>query len=213
MRRTNILIYLGLLAILLIAAIAGGLFDESQRQLFDLWIIVGVIIATLLIGIVRSRQANVRLQQRDAKPSVLSEAEPGPSVSDVPRIGLILVTTTLMLCITWMSLIYLGGMANADAESTALINMQLATSIITTGAALLIARYAANIEAAKLTHLRLGAVFMLVFEAVGLIVLPLIAMKVWRGYIDFPAYSRALNLNWFLLTGAAVAFCLYRSRR
>lgn len=214
MRPVNIAIYFGLLAILLLAAVAGGkLVDESQRQLFDLWAIAAVVIAALLVGRLALSHSTGKRQEQSARTDAApKEAISTPQSAHTPRIELTLALTILSLCLAWTTLIYLGSMSNGDAQSIALANIQLVTSIITAGAALFLSKSAAIVEPSKIWPLRLTAVLVLLFEILGLIVLPLIAMRIWTGTTDFSAYASALNLNWFFLTLAAVAFCLFRSR-
>lgn len=215
MRRMNIAIYFGLLAILLLAAVAGGkLVDESQRQLFDLWAIAVVVIAVLLVGRLRFLQSSGKRQEQSGRIDAAGKgAISTPQSAHTPRIGLTLALTILSLCLAWATLIYLGSMSNGDARSTALANIQLVTSIITAGAALFLSKFAAIVGPSKIWTLRLTAILVLFLEILGLIVLPLMAMRMWTGTTDFSAYASALNLNWLFLTLAAVGFCLFRSRR
>jgi hypothetical protein len=58
--------------------------------------------------------------------------------------------------------------------------------------------------------LQLAALLQLALAFVGLMVVPFVALGIWNGYIDFPAYPHRLGLLFLLLPTAAVTFCLAR---
>ena len=76
--------------------------------------------------------------------------------------------------------------------------------------ALLLSRSVAARSSPKPWIFKLGALLQIVFAFVGLTILPVVALVLWNGYIDFEGYSQKVNLLLLLLPAAAVVYCLTR---
>lgn len=214
MWRSSLLVYFGLLALLALLAGVGGRLRDPGRELFDIFALASVVVLALMFAIYarsRARRANESKSAVDRSlPEVVDSTS--PQANYARRSILVVAGTVLGLCVSWTCLIYLGTLGD-DAQPIALANVQIATSILTAGAVIVLALFGPTAERSKVWMLRSAAIAMLFLQAIGLIVIPVIAMKLWRGHIDFSEYAHAMNLNWFYLTLAAVVFCFLRTKR
>lgn len=214
MRRSSLVVYFGLLALLVFLAAVGGRLQDPERELFDIFALASIVVLALMFAVyARSRVRRAKESESAAGmslPEVADSTSPQPNYAR--RSILVVVGTALGLCVSWACLIYLGTLGN-DAQPIALANVQIATSILTGSAAAILAVFGPAVDRSKVWMLRSAAISMLFLQAIGLILIPLIAMRLWRGYIDFSEYAHSMNLNWFYLTLAAVVFCFLRTKR
>jgi hypothetical protein len=110
----------------------------------------------------------------------------------------------------WICLIHLGSVGAEDSQTSALLALRIVTATITTFTALLLSRSSLAAASQKRWVLQLAALLQLALAFVGLTLVPLLALGIWNGYIDFPAHPLMPGFLWFLLPMAAVVFCLAR---
>lgn len=114
------------------------------------------------------------------------------------------------MLLSWVCLIYLGSVGGEGSQTTAQMGIRIVTAVGTTLTALLLSRLAAARWSPKPGVLQLGAMLQVVLAFVGLLILPVVALIVWNGHIDFQVYSHTLGFLLLLLPSAAVVFCLTR---
>ena len=122
---------------------------------------------------------------------------------------LLLVVCGALLLLSWFCLVYLGSLS-AASQGTALIGIRIVSVTVTTVTALLLSRSAAARSSPKPWRLTLGALLQVLLAFVGLTILPVAALILWNGEIDFEQYSQKSNLLLLLVPAAAVSYCLTR---
>jgi hypothetical protein len=213
MKAHHILIYLGTLALLLVVALVGGhIDDESRRVEFSTWIPLAILAVVFLAWRFAGRSKRAAAAP-EPQLSVASPDEPA-SVPDGPiniqPVLLLVVTAGALVILAWVCLIHLATVGAEGSQTTALVGIRIATAGFTTATAILLSRSPAAWRSPKPVLLQLGALLQIVLAFVGLIIMPIVALIVWNGRIDFQTYSHRLGLLLMLLPTAAVIFCLTR---
>jgi hypothetical protein len=214
MKANYLLVYLGLLALLLVVALAGGwIQDGSQRMEFNTWVPAAVLIAAVLVRYYYLRRPNRRAREREAPDSAapLQAADVPAAPVNVRRLLLLAVFAAAFVIFSWFCLIQLGKVgAGADSQTTALMGIRIVTSVITALTAVLLSRTASAAWANKRWVFYLVALSQVLLAFIGLMIVPLIALGIWNGHIDFQNYSHRPGFLFLLLPVAAVTFCLVR---
>lgn len=133
--------------------------------------------------------------------------------SDVRHVLLLVAIGSAFVVLSWVCLIYLGSLAGQESQTTALMGIRIATAAGTTATAVLLSRPASAQWLRKAWVIQLSAVLQLVLAFVGLLIMPIVALIVWNGHIDFETYSQKLGFALLLVPMAAVIFCLTRGGR
>jgi hypothetical protein len=89
----------------------------------------------------------------------------------------------------------------------------MVSAMTTAGAAILLSLWAPTVAQSQAVRLRLAAIALLVPAALGIFLVPLIAVRVWHGYVDFEKYVRQVAGAWIYLTLLGVVICIWRTRR
>jgi cytochrome bd-type quinol oxidase subunit 2 len=126
-------------------------------------------------------------------------------------IAAITLTALLILGVSWIVLISIGNAPDEHEEAFA--RLQMVSALVTTGALLLLSFWKAPTTRSSLTKLWLAVVGLLVSAALGIFIVPLLALYHWFGFIDFEKYGPRTEAAWMLLTMAAVLFCILRALR
>ena len=206
-------LFLLLLFGFLLLGYLGDRLEESRRQLFDLWLMALIMMMAVFGGgFLYSRRgqknhSDMKLKQAD---STGQSSHGHFQVSKAP-VAMILVGTLICLIGIWVLLIYLGLVPNR--QGAAFAQLQMVSAMTTAGAAILLSLWAPTVAQSQAVRLRLAAIALLVPAALGIFLVPLIAVRVWHGYVDFEKYVRQVAGAWIYLTVLGVVICIWRTRR
>lgn len=221
MWRSGLIVYFGLLALIVLLTTVTGQLDQPERELFDILSLLFVMALALVLTARARSQARTVRQPKSAANNALAVDGPlsqeakeslSPHMDRTRHSIQVIVATVLAFAVIWACLIFLGTLGD-DAQSVALINMQVATSFIAASATATLAVFGPRVHRSKVWLLRSAAIAIFFLQALGLTLIPLISMKLWNGFVDFPLYGRTITLIWLYPVLAAVVFCFLRTRQ
>jgi hypothetical protein len=128
-----------------------------------------------------------------------------------PPIAAITLTALLILGVSWIALIHIG--IAPEKHELAFARLQMVSALVTTGALILLSFWKVPTTRSSLAKLWLATIGLVISAALGIFIVPLLALRYWFGFIDFEKYGPRSEAAWMLLTMAAVVFCILRALR
>lgn len=211
MKPYQVVIALVVLALLLLATLFGDVIDdESRRVAIGTWLPLAILIGGVAAWQLAARSSGAHDVKQRAVPAEKKLPNLLTRPLDMrPMFFLVAIAGTLML-LSWAFLLYLGSVGGTASQEIALMSIRIVSAAGTTSTALLLSRSVAARSSPKPWVLQLGALLQLVLAFVGLTILPVVALVLWNGHIDFESYSQKVNLLLLLLPAAAVVYCMTR---
>jgi hypothetical protein len=131
--------------------------------------------------------------------------------TDKPPIAAITLSALSIVWVSWVVLAYMGRAP--ERQEQAFAGLQMVSALVTTGALILLSFWKVPTTRSSLFKLWLATAGLVGSAAMGIFVVPLLAVRYWFGFIDFEKYGPRSEGAWIFLTMAAVVFCMLRVLR
>ncbi len=228
LNRTHLRRYLGVLAVFVFLLAMGRNFETESRTTYTFIVLVIAWLALFVLNRLPERKISTRnshARKHDMRPATDDVHALAHRVEEAPRDATvdeqILMSVkarrqvTVMIAVVyvalWGALVQLGAHSEA-ARDLVLAAIQVASAVIA-GVAILVASIPApRLERSSRSFVRRAVFTVVIVAGIGVVLVPLIALRVWIGFIDFMAYQQHMNLAWMYIPAAAAAAFLFRIR-
>lgn len=201
--------YIAVLFAFLALSFLGDRLGGDERQQFTLWLVM----AACVVGILSFRFRPASRAGADSRKWPATNELPAVyKVVSAPTRRWIWIGVLAFLILTWTALIQFGFYDRTEREQL-LSLVPIFSGCIPALLILYLAVLAPAFDQESLSFFR-SIVFTLAIGAgSGIVFVPLVAMGVWDGWIDFPRYSEHVGLVWMGPTLLAIFIFVKRTNK